>query len=107
MRVLLPAPFSPRMTCTSPFSSSKSTPSSAVTPGKRLVMPRISRRGLTSPLLPHRPNPPPVRYCYSPFMPYCKRRAYYAGIFLSIRAVPATMGDAVEGKGLGDEGDPG
>src|ERR671937_63390 len=39
----LPAPFSPRSACTSPRRRSKSTLSSATTPGKRLVIPRISR----------------------------------------------------------------
>ena len=41
----LPAPFSPRRTWTSPRSSSKSTASSAVTPGNRLLMPRICSSG--------------------------------------------------------------
>ena len=40
--VLLPAPFSPRSACTSPTAASKSTPSFATTPGKRLEIPRIS-----------------------------------------------------------------
>src|SRR5438067_1805072 len=39
----LPAPFSPSSACTSPGRSSKSTRSSATTPGNRFVMPRISR----------------------------------------------------------------
>src|SRR5919206_2716717 len=39
----LPAPFSPSRACTSPLRRSKSTWSSATTPGKRFVMPRISR----------------------------------------------------------------
>ncbi len=42
MRVLLPAPFSPSRAWISPLRSSKSTPSLATTPGKRLTMPRIS-----------------------------------------------------------------
>src|SRR4051794_4508527 len=37
--VLLPAPFSPSSACTSPSRASKSTPSLATTPGKRLVIP--------------------------------------------------------------------
>src|SRR5580765_6475384 len=41
----LPAPFSPRSACTSPLRRSKSTPSFATTPGKRLVIPLSSRRG--------------------------------------------------------------
>src|ERR671918_73435 len=48
MRVDLPAPFSPRRACTSPFASSKSTPSLATTPGKRFVMPLSSRRGASA-----------------------------------------------------------
>src|SRR5918996_5554170 len=39
----LPAPFSPRSTCTSPRRSSKLTWSLASTPGNRLVIPRSSR----------------------------------------------------------------
>src|SRR5437868_1886914 len=35
----LPAPFSPRSACTSPSAASKSTPSFATTPGKRLTIP--------------------------------------------------------------------
>src|SRR5947199_3190898 len=38
-----PAPFSPRSACTSPRRRSKSTWSLATMPGKRLVIPRISR----------------------------------------------------------------
>ena len=41
----LPAPFSPSSTCTSPARSSRSTPSSATTPGNCLRMPRICRTG--------------------------------------------------------------
>ena len=41
MRVLLPAPFSPSRTCTSPRRRSKSTPSSATTPGKVFRMPSM------------------------------------------------------------------
>src|SRR5882672_10199087 len=44
INVDLPAPFSPSSTWTSPARRSKSTPSSATTPGKRLETPRISRR---------------------------------------------------------------
>src|SRR4051812_7366658 len=39
--VLLPAPFSPMSASTSPGCSDSETPDSAVTPGKRLVIPRI------------------------------------------------------------------
>src|SRR5215210_1900832 len=39
----LPAPFSPRSACTSPWRRSKSTSSLATTPGNRFVTPRISR----------------------------------------------------------------
>src|ERR1700746_3743032 len=42
----LPAPFSPNSTWTSPRRRSKSTPSSAITPGKRLEMLVSSRRRL-------------------------------------------------------------
>ena len=42
MSVLLPAPFSPSRAWTSPTRTSKSTPSLATTPGKRLTMPRRS-----------------------------------------------------------------
>src|SRR3990170_7089308 len=42
MSVLLPAPFSPRRAWISPTRRSKSTPSLATTPGKRLTIPRIS-----------------------------------------------------------------
>src|SRR6266545_1605127 len=42
MSVLLPAPFSPSREWTSPARTSKSTRSLATTPGKRLVIPRIS-----------------------------------------------------------------
>ena len=45
IRVLLPAPFSPRRAWISPGLMSRSMPSLATTPGKRLVMPRISRLG--------------------------------------------------------------
>src|ERR1051326_7732162 len=38
--VLFPAPFSPSSACTSPAAASNSTPSFAITPGKRLVIPR-------------------------------------------------------------------
>src|SRR5438874_11969390 len=38
----LPAPFSPRSACTSPAAASKSTPSFATTPGKRLTIPCIA-----------------------------------------------------------------
>src|SRR6266511_6409922 len=47
MRVDLPAPFSPRSACTSPFVSSRSTWSLATTPGKRLVIPRSSSSGVS------------------------------------------------------------
>src|SRR5690606_5370338 len=43
MRVLLPAPFSPSSAWISPARTSKFTLLLASTPGKRLVMPRISR----------------------------------------------------------------
>src|SRR4051812_9101970 len=43
--VLLPAPFSPSSACTSPAAAAKSTASFARTPGKRLVIPRISTAG--------------------------------------------------------------
>ena len=42
----LPAPFSPHSACTSPRRSSKSTPSSASTPGKRFTIPRSERSAL-------------------------------------------------------------
>src|SRR5918995_2627370 len=45
IRVLLPAPFSPTSPWISPGSSSKSTPSRAVAPPKRLVTPRSARIG--------------------------------------------------------------
>src|SRR5262245_50292425 len=41
----LPAPFSPISACTLPRASTRSTPSRATTPGKRLSMPRISSAG--------------------------------------------------------------
>src|SRR5581483_3569659 len=41
----LPAPFSPRSACTSPARTSKSTPSFAITPGNRFVIPRTSSTG--------------------------------------------------------------
>src|SRR4030042_54613 len=44
MSVDLPAPFSPTTACTSPARLSKLTSSSAVTPGKVMVMFRISTR---------------------------------------------------------------
>src|SRR6266851_2163332 len=40
--VLLPAPFSPSNACTTPASASKSAPSFATTPGKRLTIPCIA-----------------------------------------------------------------
>src|SRR6185312_4321095 len=43
IRVLLPAHFSPIRAWTSPARAAKATPSSAVTPGNRLVMPLASR----------------------------------------------------------------
>ena len=48
MSVLLPAPFSPTKACTEPFSSWKSTPSRAFTPGKLLLMPRASRMAFST-----------------------------------------------------------
>src|SRR5918999_1332187 len=48
-----PAPFSPTSACTSPRRSSTPTPSSAVTPAKRLVMPSILRTtSVIAPLCP-------------------------------------------------------
>src|SRR5450631_301949 len=44
MNVDLPAPFCPTRQCTSPARTSRSTPSSARTPGKSLTIPSISRR---------------------------------------------------------------
>src|SRR4051794_35365268 len=44
----LPAPFSPSRACTSLWRRSKSTLSFARTPGKRLVIPRSSRRGASA-----------------------------------------------------------
>src|SRR6266545_2873887 len=44
MRVVLPAPFSPRSARISPSSTSRSTSSLATTPGKRLVIPLNSSR---------------------------------------------------------------
>src|SRR5205085_10451382 len=46
MRVDLPAPFSPTMACASPRSNLRLTPSSAVTPEKRLVMPSMRSSGV-------------------------------------------------------------
>src|SRR5205085_12406166 len=43
--VLLPAPFSPLTASTSPRPSVRLTPVSALTPGKRLLTSRTSRRG--------------------------------------------------------------
>src|SRR4051812_21135136 len=48
----LPAPFSPSSACTSPARTSKLTPFSARTPGKRLEMPRSSRKGGALVILP-------------------------------------------------------
>src|SRR3954451_2806042 len=48
MSVDLTAPFSPMRACTSPARRVKSTLSSARTPGKRMVMPRISTAGTIS-----------------------------------------------------------
>src|SRR5215216_4512258 len=45
MSVDFPAPFSPMTECTSPARSTKSTPSSASTPGKWMVMPRMETSG--------------------------------------------------------------
>ena len=45
MSVLLPAPFSPISASTSPPRAKSDTSRNAVTPAKRLPMPRISRRG--------------------------------------------------------------
>src|ERR1700756_5900335 len=44
-RVLLPAPFSPRIACTSPGNTSKAMSSIAGTGPNRFEMPRISRMG--------------------------------------------------------------
>src|ERR1017187_679844 len=53
IRVLLPAPFSPNRAWISPGATSKSTSSLASTPGKRLVIPRISMSaGSTGEALP-------------------------------------------------------
>src|SRR4051794_33347188 len=46
-RVDLPAPFSPSSAITSPRRTSKSTPCSACTPGKLLLIPDMRRRGST------------------------------------------------------------
>src|SRR5215208_970356 len=46
-----PAPFSPTSACTSPARSSRSTPSSAVTPANRLTIRSIRRTGCTSALI--------------------------------------------------------
>ena len=43
--VLLPAPFSPQIACTSPAATSKLTSFSATTPGKRTVTPAKRRAG--------------------------------------------------------------
>src|SRR5687767_927923 len=48
MRVDLPAPFSPVRPSTSPRPRWRETSCSAVTPGKRLVIARISRSGATA-----------------------------------------------------------
>jgi hypothetical protein len=48
MSVDLPAPFSPSSVCTSPRRRSKSILSLARTPGNCFVMPRSSRRGVSS-----------------------------------------------------------
>ena len=45
----LPAPFSPSRTCTSPLRTSRSTPSSATTPGNVLRMPRMRSAGGAAP----------------------------------------------------------
>ena len=45
--VLLPAPFSPTMACTSPLSAERSTARSACVPPKRLLMPIMCRNGVT------------------------------------------------------------
>ena len=45
MRVDLPAPFSPRSTCTSPRRTSKSTPSRATTPGNAFRIPSMVTAG--------------------------------------------------------------
>ncbi len=45
MRVDLPAPFSPTRPWTCPTCTSKDTPSSATTPGKRLVMSCMLMKG--------------------------------------------------------------
>ena len=45
--VLLPAPFSPTMACTSPLSAVMSTERSACVPPKRLLMPLICRSAVT------------------------------------------------------------
>ena len=45
MSVLLPAPFSPRRAWISPQRISRSTPSSATTPGKDLVIPCREKSG--------------------------------------------------------------
>lgn len=44
--MLLPAPFSPRIACTSPRFTSRSIPSLASTSGNRFVMPESRRSGL-------------------------------------------------------------
>ena len=49
MRVVLPAPFSPRRQCTSPASTVRSTPSLATSGPKALVMPASS--SLMAPLV--------------------------------------------------------
>src|SRR5436309_1093309 len=61
MSVDLPAPFSPSTTCTSPARTSRSTRSSATTPGKRLLTPRTSRRTLPEARLPITDQPGPRR----------------------------------------------
>src|SRR4051812_8205227 len=51
IRVDLPAPFSPSSTCTSPATNSKSTPSSAITPGNVFRIPRSASTGVVESLI--------------------------------------------------------
>ena len=48
MRVVFPAPFSPRRACTSPSATSNVTSSFATMPGNRFVIPRIATAALLS-----------------------------------------------------------
>src|SRR3989442_10619577 len=87
----LPAPFSPASPCTSPVSSSRSTPRSARTPANALTMPtaRTAAEG--------RPAPPAAASC--PVTVVLVLGLPLADVFLGQHASPDRLRDERGGSG--------